>query len=298
MKKNLTVLPLGVLAMICASFAPVVEAADSLDTRVTMVIGFSGAGESSDSVTVVPGTVIPVSKNHRHQVNVDEESAEQAQDLQELADKLQRGVGLDSVEVAYSEVYGLDIDKPRSLTGPRSSSKIKGELTLVDFNSDLAVYRVVFQQGTQVLADSKVAVERGGRAVVGGLDGDEAPYFFLVLQPAGRALFVKGDVQHPRKINAVPPQYTEEARKEGVQGVVVLLATINEQGLVDDIEVVKGLSLGLTENAIEALKQWTFEPATLDGEPVAVFYNLTFNFRLEKDKPKEGQDEAKESGAG
>ena len=287
MDKNLTISTLAIVAMTCAWLPTMVEAAEALDTRVTMVIGFPGAGESSASVTVVPGTVIPVSKSHRRQVNVDEESAEQAQDLQELADKLQKGVGLDAVEVAYSEVYGLDVDKPRSITGPRSSSKIKGELTLVDFNSDLAVYRVVFKQGAQVLADSKVAVERGGRAVVGGLDGDEAPYFFLVLQPAGRALFVKGDVQHPRKILAVSPQYTEVARQERLQGIVVLQATINEQGVVDDIEVVKGLPLGLTETAIEALKQWTFEPATLDGEPVAVFYNLTFNFRLEKDKPKD-----------
>jgi len=266
---------------------PALATDSSLDTRVTMVVGFPGTGESSASVMVVPGTVIPVSKSHRRQVNVDEESAEQAKELQELADKLQRGVGLDSVEVAYSEVYTLEVDKPWTVTGPRASSSIRGELTLMDFNSDLAVFRVVFRQDTQILADSKVAVERGGRAVVGGLDGDEAPYFFLVLQPAAKALFVKGDVQHPRKINAVPPQYTEVARKERLQGIVILQATISDEGVVEEIEVIKGLPHGLTETAMEALQQWTFEPATLDGEPVAVFYNLTFNFRLEKNKPKE-----------
>ena len=281
MNKNLTILILAIVAMICVLPRTADAAAESLDTRVTMVVGFPGTGADSASVTVVPGTVIPVSKDYQHQVNVDEESAEQVEELQALAEKLRRGVGLDSVEVAYSEVYGLEISKMRVVTGPRASSSIKGELTLVDFNTDLAVYRVVFKQGTQVLADSKVAVERGGRAVVGGLDGDEAPYFFLILQPAGRALFVKGDVQHPRKINAVPPKYTEKAREEKVQGIVVLLATISEAGVVEDVEVVKGLPLGLTDNAIEALKQWTFEPATLDGKPVAVYYNLTFKFRLE-----------------
>ena len=269
---------------------PALATDSSLDTRVTMVVGFPGTGESSASVMVVPGTVIPVSKSHRRQVNVDEESAEQAKELQELADKLQRGVGLDSVEVAYSEVYDLEVDHPWSVTGPRSSSDIKGELTLVDFNMDLAVYRVVFKQGTEVLADSKVAVERGGRAVVGGLDGDEAPYFFLVLQPAAKALFVKGNVQHPRKIQANHPQYTEKARQEGLQGIVILQALINEAGQVEEIEILKGLPLGLTEEAIKALETWTFEPATLDGEPVAVFYNLTFNFRLEKDKDKQTKD--------
>ena len=281
MKTNISPHVTAIVILMAASAAPVVWATEVLDTRVTMVVGFAGSGEDAASVTVVPGTVIPVSKSHRLQVNVDEESGEQTKALQELAEKLQRGVGLDSVEVAYSEVYGLEVDRPKAVTGPRASSSIRGELTLVDFNQDLAVYRVVFRQGTELLADSKVAVERGGRAVVGGLDGDEAPYFFLVLQPAGRALFVKGDVQHPRKINAVPATYTEEARKERVQGMVVLLATISEQGVVEDVEVIRELPLGLTEQAIEALEQWTFEPATLDGEPVAVYYNLTFNFRLE-----------------
>lgn len=262
----------------------------ALDTRVTMVVGFPGPGSDSPSVTVLPGAVIPVSRSQRRQVNVDEESAEQTKELQELAEKLQRGIGLGSVEVAYSEVYRLEIDSPWNVTGPRASSSVRGELTLVDFNRDLAVFRVVFRQGGEVLTDSKLAVERGGRAVVGGLDGDEAPYFFLVLQPAAKALFVKGEVQHPRKINAPPPLYTEVARREGLQGIVILQALINEQGVVEEVEVIKGLPLGLTETAIEALKKWTFEPATLDGKPVAVFYNLTFNFRLQKEPLEKGED--------
>ncbi len=279
----------GIVPMIMMAL-PALATGSALDTRVTMVVGFPGSGEDSPSVTVVPGTVIPVSKTYRRQVNIDEESAEQARELQELADKLQNGIGLESVEVAYSEVYRLEKDTPWTVTGPRASSSIEGELTLFDFNGDLAVFRVVFRQGERVLADSKVAVERGGRAVVGGLDGEDAPYFFLVLQPAAKALFVKGDIQHPRKIKAEPPLYTEVARKERLQGIVILQALINEQGVVEDVEVIKGLPLGLTETAMESLRQWTFEPATLDGKPVAVYYNLTFNFRLQE-KPLEKDDE-------
>lgn len=277
--KTLTVALVALAAVVVGS--PALADGPPLDTRVTMMVGFPGSGEDSPSVSVVPGTVIPVSKAYRRQVNVDEESADQVKTLQELAEKLRRGVGLNAVEVAYSEVYRLNRQTPASLTGPRSSSSIKGELTLFDFNSDLAVYRVVFRQGDKVLADSKVAVERGGRAVVGGLDGEEAPYFFVVLQPAAKALFVKGDIQHPRKIEARAPVYTQVARDEGLQGIVILQALISELGVVEEIQVIKGLPLGLTEQAMEALRQWTFEPATLDGKPVAVFYNLTFNFRLE-----------------
>ncbi|MDH3746320.1 MAG: energy transducer TonB, partial [Acidobacteriota bacterium] len=155
------------------------------------------------------------------------------------------------------------------------------------FNEKLATFQVQLRQGAVVLADSTVTVERGGRAVVGGLDGEEAPYFFILLQPAGKALFVKGDITHPRKVNAPHPFYTEVARKERIQGLVILQALITETGEVEEIEVLKGLPYGLEETAIEALKQWTFEPATLDGKPVSVYYNLTFNFRLEKGKKTE-----------
>lgn len=289
---TLTTFPkVTILVVACCLVSAAVGAAESLDTRVTMLIGFPASGETSASVTVFPGTVIPVSQSSLIQVNVDEESGEQAEALEELVRRLQRGVGLDAVEVAYSEVYSLVVDTPREITGPRSSSSIRGELTLVDFNQDLAVYRVLLRQGGETLADSKVAVERGGRAVVGGLDGEEAPYFFLALQPAGKALFVKGDVQAPRKIQAAPPSYTEAARKEGIEGVVILRALINERGSVEDVEVLRGLPLGLSETAIAALKQWTFEPATLEGEPVAVYYNLTFRFRLDGEQPQEGGEE-------
>jgi outer membrane biosynthesis protein TonB len=38
--------------------------------------------------------------------------------------------------------------------------------------------------------------------------------------------------------------------------------------------------MGLSEKAVEAVRKWRFEPATLNGEPVAVYYNFTLNFRL------------------
>lgn len=39
--------------------------------------------------------------------------------------------------------------------------------------------------------------------------------------------------------------------------------------------------MGLDQKALEAVREWKFEPATLDGEPVAVYYNLTINFTLQ-----------------
>ncbi len=99
-------------------------------------------------------------------------------------------------------------------------------------------------------------------------------------EPEG-PIYVTGDVTKPEKLNEVKPQYTEIARKARIQGVVILQATINEQGDITDVQVLKGLAMGLSEAAVAAVKQWKFKPATLRGKPVAVFYNLTVNFQLQ-----------------
>ncbi len=90
-----------------------------------------------------------------------------------------------------------------------------------------------------------------------------------------------GDITPAVKISSPNPQYTEEARRARIQGVVLLEAIIGCDGRVTNITVLQGLPLGLTEAAVDALSRWRFEPATLNGSPVSVFYNLTVNFRLQ-----------------
>ena len=62
---------------------------------------------------------------------------------------------------------------------------------------------------------------------------------------------------------------------------VILQAIIDTDGAVTGIQVLKSLPFGMTESAVAAVGQWRFEPATLNGRPVAVFYNLTINFELQ-----------------
>lgn len=97
----------------------------------------------------------------------------------------------------------------------------------------------------------------------------------------GDPMQVSGDVLPPQKILAPQPRYTEEARQARIQGVVILQAIVDTVGNVTDVEVIKGLPLGLTDSAIEAVSEWKFKPATLEGIPVAVFFNLTVSFRLQ-----------------
>ena len=99
-------------------------------------------------------------------------------------------------------------------------------------------------------------------------------------EPKG-PIYVTGDVTHPEKISAPQPQYTEIARKARIQGSVILQTTIDKNGDISDVKVLKGLHMGLSEAAEAAVRQWKFKPATLNGKPVAVYYNLTVNFTLQ-----------------
>ena len=161
--------------------------------------------------------------------------------------------------------------------------------------------KVEIRRNGALLAAPNVTTALGERAILSMTDGPEAPFLFLVVEAERvpheslrkRGLryawrkdvkTVDGEVTAPRAIQKAPPKYTEEARKERIQGVVVLRLVIDETGAVSDVEVLKGLPLGLTETAIAAVEQWRFEPATYQGEPVSVLYNITINFRLEKGK--------------
>lgn len=103
-----------------------------------------------------------------------------------------------------------------------------------------------------------------------------------VHEEARGPVMVGGDVKAPVRIHDPRPQYTHEAKKARIQGIVIVQATIDKEGIVTDTRILKGLPMGLNEMAESAVRQWKFRPATLKGEPVAVYYNLTINFSLRK----------------
>ncbi len=84
----------------------------------------------------------------------------------------------------------------------------------------------------------------------------------------------------PRAIFAPDPNYSEEARQNKIQGTVVLWLVVGADGKPSNIKVSRSVGHGLDEEAIEAVKRWKFEPATLNGQPVPVMINVEVNFRL------------------
>lgn len=91
---------------------------------------------------------------------------------------------------------------------------------------------------------------------------------------------VGGGVSAPRPIYSPDPDYSEEARKAKIQGIVVLWTIVGPDGRPRDIRVQRSLGMGLDEKAVEAVRTWRFEPARKNDQAVAVQINVEVSFRL------------------
>jgi len=96
----------------------------------------------------------------------------------------------------------------------------------------------------------------------------------------GGVFRVGGGVSPPRPLYDPEPEYSEEARKAKYQGVCVLYVEVGPDGRARNIRVVRTLGLGLDEKAMEAVKNWRFQPGEKDGKPVAVAVNIEVTFHL------------------
>ena len=76
------------------------------------------------------------------------------------------------------------------------------------------------------------------------------------------------------------PEYSDEARKAKVQGVVILMAEVDASGRLRKIMIVQPLGLGLDEKAAAAAARWRFRPALANGRPVAASVTIEVSFRL------------------
>lgn len=94
------------------------------------------------------------------------------------------------------------------------------------------------------------------------------------------ALPLSGDIDPPVKLYAPQPLYTEEARRAGIQGVVILEAVVDAEGNVQNVKVLKGLPMGLDKSAVDAVMSWRYDPARQNGRPVPVYFTFTISFSL------------------
>jgi TonB family protein len=114
-----------------------------------------------------------------------------------------------------------------------------------------------------------------GDAMGGGLVGNSSK------QPVAPAvpLPVGGDVKPARLLSSTPPTYPTLAKTQHIEGAVKIDALVDASGKVSSMKVVSGPVL-LHQAAMEALRTWKYQAATLDGKPVSMHLTVTVQFRL------------------
>jgi TonB family protein len=85
-------------------------------------------------------------------------------------------------------------------------------------------------------------------------------------------------VTSPTLLTKVDPQLSEEARKAKFTGVVLVNLIVDARGMPQNVHILHGVGMGLDENAVAAVKQYTFKPATEGGKPVPVELNVEVSF--------------------
>jgi TonB family protein len=91
---------------------------------------------------------------------------------------------------------------------------------------------------------------------------------------------VGGAVKAPNRLVNVAPQYPDDALKAKVQGAVVLDVVLDGDGVPTDVQVSRSVPM-LDAAAIDAVRQWRYEPTLLNGVPVPVAMTVTVTFSLE-----------------
>jgi TonB family protein len=87
-------------------------------------------------------------------------------------------------------------------------------------------------------------------------------------------------ISPPGLLREIRPDYTEDARRRGIEGDVVLEIVVRSDGTVGNVKVLQGLGAGLDQRAIDAVRQWRFSPARRFGTPVDVMVEVAVEFKL------------------
>jgi TonB family protein len=147
------------------------------------------------------------------------------------------------------------------------------------------------EEAAKPLLATDIVVPEGKTATLGFSDSEEKT-FFLTLHRGPDKKSADKDVQRLPKegkgaklIKKVDPVYPPEARQAGTEGTVILEATIDTQGKVTKVKMLKGENDLLNKAAIEALQQWEYEPMIVDGKPLQFAITVTMRFTL-NDKSK------------
>ncbi len=124
---------------------------------------------------------------------------------------------------------------------------------------------------------SEAVTVRGARPASGSLATPAPKAVTPVRIPVG------GNVQASKLIKQVAPVYPADLRQQGITGTVMLRAVISTTGEILNPEVINTtVNPGLVQAALEAVRQWRYQPTLLNGQPVEVVTNIDVTFELDQ----------------
>ena len=198
--------------------------------------------------------------------------------------QLPKGVVLSKVELGTQVVEGLELHGtretrtyPAGLYGNDRSFEVVDEFW---YSPDLKVNVIVRHN------DPRTGLQTVGLTEITRTEPDaklfEVPPDYRKIDegsPNVNSLQAQG-ITPPRRISGGEPNYTEAARRDKVQGTVVLSVMIGEDGSVRDVSVLRTLRPDLDESSVQAVRQWRFQPAMKDGAAIPFRTQVETSFRL------------------
>ena len=106
-----------------------------------------------------------------------------------------------------------------------------------------------------------------------------------------QVLQVGGSLVPPVAIHMANPKYSKEAREAKFSGQVVVSIIVGTDGEPHNVHILRGVGMGLDEEAMKAVKQYKFKPAMQNGKPVAVYVNVQVNFQIRSQRDTWSSDD-------
>jgi TonB family protein len=211
--------------------------------------------------------------------NINSEPVAQTQSAAAQQQNAQTGQPSAQLAKGVDKNVSAELSAYKKLAEPLASAPAKrpglGEVHLAAPKATRATGEVVGEAEALALNSSGQVVPAGD-AMGGGLVAGNTKQPVAPVAP----LPVGGDVKTARLISSVPPVYPQLARSQHISGAVLIDALIDVNGRVSSMKVVSGPVL-LHQSATEALRQWKYQAATLDGKAVPMHLTVTIQFRLQ-----------------
>lgn len=263
-----------------------VGSASGLDARVTLEVNVFQGFRSRVTESPSPGSIVYLPPDPGWSDGVERQRAQIADSLGLdgvtvlLVRRVVSGYDLTQTIVAQSVVYSAEQG------GTTTEQSVEVSVRPVRTGDRAVRLDLRLRLGAQEIAAASVSGELGRTFILGGKP-ETSPIFIAVTpRDAGHPLappeaFTPGEeIQRPKLVTRVDPRYPEALHRDKKSGMVVIQAIVNADGSVGLATVVRHSDPEFDESALEAVRQWRYEPAVLKGKPAPVYLTITVSFRM------------------